>query len=158
MPDLITREEAKARGLKRYFTGKPCPNGHVAERYVSHKNCIECQQEKTRRKYKTPANRARRRTLYANNPAKRIRDPAHLAALRERYATEPAYRDERMASSRDTYHRLVAPELKLFDEIMTSLPPLVVVLPRLAQTEKRAWLRAKGLNLPRRKAGAKPKY
>ena len=27
-----TRAEAKARGLKRYFTGKPCKAGHVAER------------------------------------------------------------------------------------------------------------------------------
>lgn len=39
---IITREEAKARGLKRYFTGKPCERGHVAERYVSARACLGC--------------------------------------------------------------------------------------------------------------------
>lgn len=29
-------------GLKRFFTGKPCLHGHVAERMVSSKGCIEC--------------------------------------------------------------------------------------------------------------------
>lgn len=29
-------------GLKRYFTGKPCPRGHVAERFVSTKACVVC--------------------------------------------------------------------------------------------------------------------
>jgi hypothetical protein len=34
LPPIITRADAKARGLKRYFTGKPCKHGHVAERYL----------------------------------------------------------------------------------------------------------------------------
>lgn len=38
----MTRTEARARGLKRYFTGRPCPAGHVAERYVSNYRCVEC--------------------------------------------------------------------------------------------------------------------
>lgn len=29
-------------GQTRYFTGKPCKNGHVAERRVSDGRCIEC--------------------------------------------------------------------------------------------------------------------
>lgn len=40
--ELITRAEAKARGLKRYFTNKPCKHGHVAERFVSGLSCVEC--------------------------------------------------------------------------------------------------------------------
>ncbi len=32
--DIITRAEAKARGLTRYFTGKLCKRGHVAENAV----------------------------------------------------------------------------------------------------------------------------
>ena len=36
--------EAKAQGLSKYFTGKPCPRGHVAERYVVQSNCSDCQQ------------------------------------------------------------------------------------------------------------------
>ncbi len=34
--------EAKALGLTTYSTGKPCKNGHFADRYVSNKGCCEC--------------------------------------------------------------------------------------------------------------------
>jgi hypothetical protein len=39
---MISRATAKARGLLRYFTGRPCPRGHVTERYVSSHGCMEC--------------------------------------------------------------------------------------------------------------------
>jgi 5-methylcytosine-specific restriction endonuclease McrA len=39
---VISREDAKAQGLKRYFTGIPCKHGHVAERYVSKWACTAC--------------------------------------------------------------------------------------------------------------------
>lgn len=41
MPDVMARTEAIAAGLKRYFTGKPCPQGHVALRRVCGA-CVEC--------------------------------------------------------------------------------------------------------------------
>lgn len=41
-PPIITRAQAKAAGLKRYFSGEPCVNGHVAERNVSDKHCMAC--------------------------------------------------------------------------------------------------------------------
>lgn len=34
--------DAKKQGLKRYFTGEPCKRGHVAERTVSNRQCVEC--------------------------------------------------------------------------------------------------------------------
>lgn len=42
---ILKREEAKALGLNRYFNGKPCANGHIAERRVSGAGCVVCQQE-----------------------------------------------------------------------------------------------------------------
>jgi 5-methylcytosine-specific restriction endonuclease McrA len=42
MMNIVTRTEALASGLSRYFTGKPCPKGHVAERHVSNWGCVEC--------------------------------------------------------------------------------------------------------------------
>jgi hypothetical protein len=39
---LITRAEAKAAGLTRYYTGKPCKKGHISERDVSSHTCSEC--------------------------------------------------------------------------------------------------------------------
>jgi len=40
--NIIARQEAKAQGLTRYFTGKPCVHGHVAERKVANKTCVVC--------------------------------------------------------------------------------------------------------------------
>lgn len=40
--EIITRAEAKARGLKRYFTGTVCKYGHISERHVGKGQCIEC--------------------------------------------------------------------------------------------------------------------
>jgi hypothetical protein len=51
---IITRAEAKARGLKRYFTGKPCGSrGHVAERYISGA-CVTCVCAHKRNENSTP--------------------------------------------------------------------------------------------------------
>lgn len=38
-----SRAEAKARGLKYYFTGKPCRRGHLVKRHVRYGHCRECQ-------------------------------------------------------------------------------------------------------------------
>lgn len=40
---LITRAEAKALSLRRYFTGKPCgPKDHISQRYTGDGRCIAC--------------------------------------------------------------------------------------------------------------------
>ena len=39
--NIISCKEAKAQGLKRYFTGKPCKHGHIAERHVTG-GCVIC--------------------------------------------------------------------------------------------------------------------
>jgi hypothetical protein len=31
-----------AKNGPRYFTGKPCKNGHIAERYSGNRECVEC--------------------------------------------------------------------------------------------------------------------
>ena len=41
MPKIITRKEAIAKALKRYFTGKPCKQGHVSERSIKG-GCLVC--------------------------------------------------------------------------------------------------------------------
>lgn len=45
---MISRSAAKAQGLQRYFSGKPCQNGNVAERLVSSYECLcdACHAEK----------------------------------------------------------------------------------------------------------------
>ncbi len=47
--EILTRSEAQAKGLKHYFTGKPCKSGHLCERYTSVKTCVACNRNHTRR-------------------------------------------------------------------------------------------------------------
>ncbi len=39
---IISRAVAKSAGRRFYYTGQPCPSGHVARRYVSGFGCTEC--------------------------------------------------------------------------------------------------------------------
>jgi len=39
---LISRDDALTADLKMFFTGLPCQNGHISERYVSNYSCQEC--------------------------------------------------------------------------------------------------------------------
>ena len=45
---FLSRKEARLLGLKRFFTGIPCPRGHVADRSVVNGTCTECVLEKNR--------------------------------------------------------------------------------------------------------------
>lgn len=40
--DVISRKEAKAKGISYYFTGTPCKHGHVSKRRASNGTCFEC--------------------------------------------------------------------------------------------------------------------
>ena len=60
---IVTRAEAQARGLKRYFNGKPCKHGHICERWTKDWVCVEC-------------DRQRQRKAYAASPEKRIAQSA----------------------------------------------------------------------------------
>lgn len=42
---LISRHASLEQGKARYFTGVPCKRGHVAERIVSNRRCVDCANE-----------------------------------------------------------------------------------------------------------------
>lgn len=46
---IITKEDAKAAGLKHFFTGAPCAQGHIAKRLVNSGKCAECRRLKSAR-------------------------------------------------------------------------------------------------------------
>lgn len=39
---LISRQEAIKQKLTKYYTGKPCKHGHVAEKRTSNRTCVDC--------------------------------------------------------------------------------------------------------------------
>jgi len=49
----ISRKDAKAKGLTRYFTGTPCIRGHVALRRTVNHACVECDSEKAAERYRS---------------------------------------------------------------------------------------------------------
>lgn len=89
MTEIITRAEAKALGLKRYYTGEPCKHGHVAERQISDGCCVVCDRE--RRAAWRAANQERVREINRNRMrAWRAANPERArAAQRHRYAANP---------------------------------------------------------------------
>ena len=39
---IISRKQARALGLKHYFTGKPCKHGHLLKRWTNSAKCVRC--------------------------------------------------------------------------------------------------------------------
>lgn len=79
MPAITSREEARAAGAIRFFTGEPCKHGHVSERYTASNHCVQCAKDAVRKHAKLVKVRARKREWYQNNLS---------VAARERKATE----------------------------------------------------------------------
>jgi hypothetical protein len=46
--EIISRKEAMDRGLKYYFTGKPCNHGHIEKRQVLNHGCVRCLNERAK--------------------------------------------------------------------------------------------------------------
>jgi hypothetical protein len=56
---LVSYKEAVAKGLSKYFTGKPCKKGHIAERRVSGRCCSLCASETAIKWAKNNPNRSK---------------------------------------------------------------------------------------------------
>lgn len=77
---IIGRAEAKARGLKTYFTGEPCANGHVSERRADSGNCCDCASVRARERYRDPNCAEQLKEKYR----KRYQNPEYRARSLER--------------------------------------------------------------------------
>lgn len=52
--EIVTRKEAKLKGLKRFYTGRACNRGHTEERYTTGGQCLGCERlrDSSRLEYK----------------------------------------------------------------------------------------------------------
>lgn len=84
--DIVSWSKAKKSGLKRYFTGTPCWQGHIAPRYIGSGACIVCQalQEEVRRPSKGLRLKKSKILLgdYSQSPAESLGRNASDAAYR----------------------------------------------------------------------------
>ncbi|TIQ28740.1 MAG: hypothetical protein E5X48_31010 [Mesorhizobium sp.] len=67
-PIVLTRKEAAASGLSRFYTGLLCREGHRAERFVGNRQCVVCnalkaRQRECQRGFREPSFRMYRNTL-----------------------------------------------------------------------------------------------
>jgi 5-methylcytosine-specific restriction endonuclease McrA len=93
-------EAAKASGAERYCTGKPCRNGHLAERYTSTGKCVRCDYEKYRRWVDQHlAERAADRRRW------RKKNPEKDKATAKRWRAKPEAREWLNAYSAEYYRR-----------------------------------------------------
>jgi hypothetical protein len=96
--NIISPNEAKVLGRKRYFTGKPCKHGHIAERSVRSGRCLKCFRE-----YQQEYQREHR----AANPEK-VREREREAA-RKRRATDPkGYSNQQAAWRAENKEKIAA--------------------------------------------------
>lgn len=124
MTDVISRQEAAEKGLRRYFTGMPCSKGHVAERLVSTQSCCQCQRELNREWKRANATRVReisRDTYRRNKDRTREKRRERFKAWRERnieacrasvrryLAENPAKRNQYRAERRAAVKRQTPP-------------------------------------------------
>lgn len=72
---IVNRSQAKVSPARFYFTGKPCKNGHINQRFVKDGCCIDC-----RRSYKTDPEKLR---ASAAKPERRAKKSAYGRAMRE---------------------------------------------------------------------------
>tara|TARA_B100001057_G_scaffold133155_1_gene132593 strand:- start:338 stop:772 length:435 start_codon:yes stop_codon:yes gene_type:complete len=61
--EILKRREAKAKGLKTYFNGKPCPHGHLSEKYTCDGKCLRCCQIRYEKSSPVPYNKRRNSIL-----------------------------------------------------------------------------------------------
>jgi hypothetical protein len=96
--EITTREMAKRSGLVKYFTGRPCKNGHLRERYVVDGKCLACkEQAEQRAEYKEKRNtKAVLKYRSDPEPAKqRAREYKKNNAERERNRRRSYYKTHR---------------------------------------------------------------
>ena len=116
---LISKQEARALGLKRWFNGKPCKAGHITERWVNPSCCCECvrlrnlahsrshkeyfKAQATQYAQDNPAKVAAAKKRYAAKHAEKIAKLRRRQASKqheEKYPTDPVFRARKNAASK----------------------------------------------------------
>lgn len=92
--EVISRADAKARGLAKYFTGKPCSRGGIALRLTSSGQCrcdecmTVCKKSERRWRNENPGKKARCNAKWHANNADHVSEykRRHAEDNREQYA------------------------------------------------------------------------
>jgi len=88
------KAQAKKEGKVRYFTGKPCANGHIVERNTHTGRCVECNRLRMRRYWDENPDAVQKRNEMLQGY--KFRNPENYAkyqeAKKQRWQTDIEYR------------------------------------------------------------------
>jgi 5-methylcytosine-specific restriction endonuclease McrA len=116
-----TRAEAKATGVKYYFTGEPCKHGHIAPRKTKGA-CVEClkvewsQALKTRSEYFKEYNKSEAGQKAKKGYYERNKDAVVAAAQARPDEAKNAYKKKYKQANPDLYRELVSLRRRRFRE------------------------------------------
>lgn len=95
----VSKSEAESLGVRRYFTGKPCKNGHLEYRDVKH-GCRGCRREKEKARRKTEKGRELKKR-YLATPNGRAKKALQKKRRLERIKADPVLFETYKAKQRD---------------------------------------------------------
>lgn len=107
---VSARGDAKRLGVSRYFTGRPCNQGHVAERWTANKKCAECVRIQQRAKAAAPEAKEKRR---AYDRERWLNDRERMEEKNRRYRAENA---GAVAATKRAYYRANTTKLRVARE------------------------------------------
>jgi 5-methylcytosine-specific restriction endonuclease McrA len=145
--NILKRADAVRLGLKQYFTGKACPHGHLANRYVNGKGCVVCAQ-------------ASRLRWAIDNPEKageqkKRQYQAHKEVFKEKAADRRRVKAEEIsASKRESYARNRAAVLASVRNYAEKNRPLLRAKNKLWRTSNRDLVAEIDRNKRARRRGA----
>lgn len=97
--EIITRAEARERGLTRFFTGLVCKHGHIVERYTRNAQCVECARLSDSRSYEKNKDRDRAAAkFYRETNAEAVRQSKARYALANREKVLAAKKAHRLTN------------------------------------------------------------
>lgn len=99
----LSRKEARARGLARYYDGRVCPNGHRSERYVHNGACTTCEKERHRKWRWKAAKEGYFKVKRSMYPERYKASERRWRAKNPEYGKDPASRARRNAACRAAY-------------------------------------------------------
>ncbi len=110
--ELISRQDAKTRGEKHFFTGKACNHGHIVPRFSSDGTCTECRRLKSKewysdREYAAAKARCwRAKNKDKERQSRKARRLENIEIVREKERFRAAENRQAMRKScREWYHR-----------------------------------------------------
>lgn len=94
---IISRMAAKTAGANRYFTGKPCPRGHVGLRVVSDCSCVACAPTLRKRHYDSKCKNDPNYLAQARERTRLARQEARIQLYNREYKRREEYKEWKRA-------------------------------------------------------------